>query len=328
MLILTRSDTTRLAALSACIEAVETAFRIHGGNGGSLGFARVHLAGLEGGVFHLTAGGYATGESSGTVGVKLNGRFPPTDGRGSQRVSGAILLSDAGTGKPIALLDSMMVTSLRTAAITAVVTRALARQNANRVLLIGAGRQARGQLDALRASTQAARVAVFDLVRANAEAVADYARTLGFDASAVTEIGEAARESEIIVTVTPARAPILYASHVGPGTLVIALGADSPGKQELDPELLAGSRVVVDLLDQAADSGELQHALALGLMTRTDVHSDLADILTGKHAGRASDDEIFVFDGTGTALQDVAAATVLIAEAKRQNIGFELDLEA
>jgi ornithine cyclodeaminase/alanine dehydrogenase-like protein (mu-crystallin family) len=238
MWVLTRTETAQLASLPACIEAVETAFRIHG-IGGSLGFARVHLAGLDGGVFHLTAGGYATGKSSGTVGVKLNGRFPPGDRGGGQRVSGAILLSDAVTGKPMALLDSMVVTSLRTAAITAVVNRILARPDASTALLIGAGRQARGQLDALRASTQVTRVAIFDLVRANAEVVANYARTLGFDANAVNEAGEAARASEIIATVTPARAPILHPADVRPGTLVIALGADGPGKQELDPHLLA-----------------------------------------------------------------------------------------
>jgi alanine dehydrogenase len=326
--ILTRSLTAELASLPACIEAVEAAFRHHGSGSESLGLARIHLAGLDGGVFHMTAGGYSAGEGVGAVGVKLNGRFPPTGPGRGQRVSGAILLSDAATGKPIALLDSMVVTSLRTAAITALVNRLFARPGATTALIIGAGKQARGQLDALRASSGITSVAVFDIDQASAESVVAHARTLDFEATVVSDPGSAARTSDVIVTVTPARAPILYAADVGPGSLVIALGADAPGKQELDPHLLVRARVVVDLLDQAAESGELQHALAAGLLTRNDVDAELAEIVVGARPGRLSDDEIFVFDGTGTALQDVAAAATLVDEARRRGVGLEIDLEA
>jgi alanine dehydrogenase len=326
MLILSRSETTRLASLPECIDAVESAFRIHG-SGGSLGAARIHLSGIEGGVFHLVAGGFKTGAGTGSVGVKFNGRFPPAEAGGGQRVSGTVLISDAATGKPAALLDSMVVTSLRTAAITAVVCRALGPANATAALLIGAGRQARGQLDALRSATKVSSVAVFDLDPSRAEDVAGHARTLGLEASVVDDVRGAAGTSQIIVTVTPAQAPILRDADVGQGTLVVALGADAPGKQELDPWLVARSRLVVDLVEQAADSGELQHALAAGLMTRDDVHAELAQILVGDRQARAEDGDTIVFDGTGTALQDVAAANVLISAARRQGIGLELDLE-
>ena len=102
--ILTRSQSAELASLPACVEAVEAAFRHHGSGGESLGLARIHLAGLGGAVFHMTAGGYSAGEGVGADGVKLNGRFPATGPGRGRRVSRAILLSDAATGKPIALL--------------------------------------------------------------------------------------------------------------------------------------------------------------------------------------------------------------------------------
>jgi ornithine cyclodeaminase/alanine dehydrogenase-like protein (mu-crystallin family) len=326
VLILNRTETREVASLPACIDAVESAFAEYG-RGNSLGMARVHLSGLDGGVFHLTAGGLA-GEPDGAVALKLNGRFPPPGGVGGQRVTGAILMSDAATGTPLALLDSMVVTSLRTAAVTAVVVRALARKGASSALLVGAGRQGKGQMEALAAVGGIDRLAVYDVVADSAEALAADARALGLDARAVDEVGSVAGDCDVVVTITPARAPVLRAADVSPGTLVVALGADGPGKQELEPELLAGALVVVDVVEQAADSGELQHALAAGLMTPADVHAELGAILAGTRPGRTSDDQIVVFDGTGTALQDLAAATLLVGEARRRGLGLEIDLAA
>jgi ornithine cyclodeaminase/alanine dehydrogenase-like protein (mu-crystallin family) len=326
MLILSRSDTLRLAALPPCIDAVAEAFRAYG-QGRSLGMARMHLGALDGGAFHLTAGGLDQGGGQGAVGLKLNGRFPPLAGGGGQRVSGAILLSDAATGRPLALLDSAVVTSLRTAAVAAVVAGELAREDADSALLIGAGRQGRGQVDALVAGGRIHRLSVADLDRPSAERLAGYAAEQGLDAVAVDDPHVAARTSDVVVTVTPARAPILRAEDIGAGTLVIALGADAPGKQELEPGLLARSSIVVDVLEQAADSGELQHALAAGLVGRGQIHAELGEIMAGTRPGRTSPEETFVFDGTGTALQDLAAATLLVTEARSRGIGLEIPLE-
>lgn len=325
MLILRRSETLGLLPLEVCVQGVEDVFRAYG-EGRSLGVTRVHLDALDGGVFHMTAGGVAPETGGAVVAVKLNGRFPPGVG-GGQRVSGAVLVSDAATGDPVALLDSMVVTSIRTAAVTALVTRLLARRGAASALLVGGGRQSRGQIDALRLAGLD-RLRVHDLHRPAAEAAADYARGLGLDAEALADVGAAARHSDVVVTITPARAPILQADDIASGALVVALGADGPGKQELDPALLARSLVVVDIVDQAADSGDLQHALAAGLMRREDVHAELGEIVAGLRPGRSSDDETFVFDGTGTALQDVAAATLLLAEARRAGLGVDVDLTA
>lgn len=327
MLVLTRSDTLELASLPDCIDAVAAAFRAYG-EGRSLGAGRLHLHGLGGGAFHLTAGGIAFDEARGIVGAKLNGRFPPLDGETGQRLAGAILVADAATGMPAALLDSAVVTGLRTAAVTAVVAGTLARPDAESALLVGAGRQGRWQVDALAATGRIRRVGIADLDRAGAERLAGYATEQGLEAGAVDDVRAAARTSDVIVTVTPARAPLLGAADVGPGTLVIALGADAPGKQELEPELLTEAFVVPDILEQAAESGELQHALGAGLMTREGVHAELGEILAGTRHGRTDARQTFVFDGTGTALQDLAAATLLLEEARRRGVGLEVELQA
>ena len=327
MRILSRSDTLGVIDLPACVAAVEEAFTKHG-EGRSLEARRVHVPALLGGVFHVTAGGLASSTDAGVVGVKVNGRFPPRDAGGSQRVSGAVLLSDAASGAPLGLLDSMVVTSMRTAAVTAIVTNRLARGGASEALLVGAGRQAIGQVDALALTGRFARLGVYDVVAANAQRVARYAEERGLAARLVDDLPAAARTSDVIVTITPARSPLLSAGDVSDGALVVALGADGPGKQELDPQVLARARVVVDILEQAEESGELQHALAAGLMRREDVYAELGELLAGRKAGRSADDERFVFDGTGTALQDVAAAGLILQVAAERGLGVEVQLDA
>jgi alanine dehydrogenase len=326
MRILTRSETLGTIGLEDCVSVVEDAFRARG-MGTSLEARRIHVPALMGGVFHVTAGGLTVSREEGVVGVKVNGRFPPAGPGQSQRVSGAIFLVDAVDGTPLALVDSMLVTGIRTAAVTVVVTRLLAREGASTALLVGAGRQAQGQIDALRLAG-IRRISIHDLAPERAEELVAYAAQQGLESWRAADLRDAARASEVVVTITPAAAPILRDADVSPGAVVIALGADGPGKQELDPFILAGSTVVVDILDQAVESGELQHALASGLMRREDVHAELGDLVAGVKPARTDPSQRFVFDGTGTAIQDVAAATLLVRIAEERGLGLVLDLAA
>jgi len=123
------------------------------------------------------------------------------------------------------------------------------------------------------------------------------------------------------VTCTPARKYFLHKNHVAPGTFVAAVGADNDDKQELDPQLLACSTVVADVLDQCVAIGDLHHAIAEGLMDRNSVHAELGEVVAGRKSGRTSADETTVFDSTGTALQDVAAAAVVYERAVKQGRG-------
>ena len=132
---------------------------------------------------------------------------------------------------------------------------------------------------------------------------------------AVVDYREAVRASDVVVTCTPSRRPLLSAADVPTGCFVAAVGADSEDKQELAPDLLARSVVVVDVLEQCARIGDLHHALAAGAMRREDVHAELADVVSGRRPGPRSADEITVFDSTGTALEDVAAAALVYERA-------------
>ncbi len=133
-------------------------------------------------------------------------------------------------------------------------------------------------------------------------------------------------ESDVIVCCTPSRRYYLGHDQVRAGTFIAAVGADGPDKQELEPILLARSTLVVDILEQCATVGELHHAIEAGLMTRQEVHGELGSIVAGRIPGRTTDEEITIFDATGTALQDVAAAVAVYRRARERGIGSPIDL--
>ena len=173
------------------------------------------------------------------------------------------------------------------------------------------------------------RVFAWDAEPAAAERYAnEMARALGCEVRNVAEYRESVAASDLVVTCTPSRRPLLSASDVPPGCFVAGVGADSEDKQELAPDLLARGVVVVDVLEQCARIGDLHHALASGAMRREDVHAELADVVSGRRPGRRSEREITVFDSTGTALEDVAAAAVVYERAVDAGRGFELRLGA
>jgi ornithine cyclodeaminase/alanine dehydrogenase-like protein (mu-crystallin family) len=218
--------------------------------------------------------------------------------------SGVTALFSAADGALLALMDSAYLTRMRTAAVTVVAIRALAPASAARACLVGAGRQGRMQAQALRlALPELASLAVFD-------ADGDAARRLAEQAGgeAVDALAPALARADVVVTATPSRAPVVERAMVAPGTTICALGADSPGKQELDPALLRAARVVCDVRAQALVAGELQHAPDVAA-------AELGDVLLGRAPGRTTSDDVVVFDATGTALQDAVAAGRLLAAA-------------
>jgi alanine dehydrogenase len=323
VLVLTRSQTEGIVTLAETIEAVEAAFAL-AGRGEALDARRFHVPGTGGGAFHVVTGGLAPQDGGAMFAIKCNSRFPQPEG--ANRLAGAILLADADSGVPVAVLDARVVTRLRTAAVTAVAARHLARADARSALIVGSGRQAAGQIEALMTVRALERVAIASRNPAHAQALAELVRGRGVPAEAVPDPRAAAAESDIIVTVTTAGEPLLFDADVPPGCFVAALGADGPGKQELDTDLLGRSRVVVDVLAQCVAGGELRSALAAGAMTEADVAAELGEVVAGIKPGRQRDDERFVFDSTGTALQDVAAAALVVERARALGRGLEVDL--
>jgi alanine dehydrogenase len=221
------------------------------------------------------------------------------------------------------------VTALRTGAATAVAAKFLARRDARTATIVGCGVQGEIQLAAIVAVLPLERVWVVDTDHGRAESLGARAEaSLGVRVEAARDLRAALGESDVCVTCTPARQAFLAASDVAPGTFIAAVGADNPGKQELEPALVASATLVVDVLEQCAEIGELHHALTRGLLTGQQVHAELADVVVGRRPGRTRDDEITVFDSTGTALEDVAAAIAVYERARAVGRGTEVKLDA
>ena len=324
LIVLSRRDVLDLLPLPDCIAAVERAFRLHA-EGRTLGPGVLGVPAVNGG-FHIKAAGLM-GERS-YFAAKTNANFPENPRLfGLPTIQGTILLADATNGVPLAIIESGSVTALRTGAATAVAAKFLARRDARTATIVGCGVQGELQLAAVAAVLPLQRAWVLDSDYERAESMAARAASsLSLHVEAAKDLPAALRESDVCVTCTPARRAFVMAADVPPGMFVAAVGADSQGKQELDPALLASATLVVDVLNQCAEIGELQHVLAAGLMTRAQVHAELSDVVAGRRPGRTRDDEITIFDSSGTALQDVAAAIAVYEKACAMGRGTEVRL--
>ena len=326
-LILTRADVRELLDMDACIDAVEAAFRAHA-EGATLPSGVLGTHAPDGG-FHVKTAGLTRGGRA-YYAAKINANFPGNPARhGLPTIQGVVTLHDARDGRLLALLDSIEITTLRTAAATAVAAKHLAQPDASVVTVLGCGNQGRSQLRALSRVRSVVRVFAWDGdPRAAQTYAAEMTRELGCDVLARGDYREVLAQSDVIVTCTPSRQPLLAAADVPPGSLVAAVGADSEDKQELAPDLMARGTVVVDVLEQCARIGDLHHALAAGVMRREDVHAELAEVVSGRRPGRRAADEVTIFDSTGTALEDVAAAALVYERATAQGRGVEVCLGA
>jgi len=203
---------------------------------------------------------------------------------------------------------------------------ALAATNSRSILICGCGEQGAAQLAALREVLPLALGFAWDRDHRKADVFAKQVTDAGFAVAAVTDLAAAARASDIIVTCTPARSPVLRVGDVREGTFIAAVGADNEDKSEIEPSLLASSKVVVDVMEQCATIGDLHHALDAGAMRREDVHAELGDIVSGRRPGRETAAEVIIFDSTGTALEDVAAASLVYERAVAAGTGVEISL--
>ena len=319
-------DVRSLLSVKDCISAVEEAFRSYGeGTAQAPGVLGIHV---DGGGFHIKAGLLNLRKQY--FAAKINGNFPGNHSRfGLPTIQGVIVLCDGERGTPLAVMDSRDVTSLRTAAATAVAAQCLARPASQTVTICGCGEQARHQLRALVHIFRLRSIFAFDASAERATRFADeLSSELHLAIRPVNELRPAVAQSDICVTCTPSQQPFLGPDDVAEGTFVAAVGADDLHKNEIAPALMGKAKVVCDLMEQCAVMGDLHHALESGAMGRADVFAELGSIVAGKKPGRESDNEITIFDSTGMALQDVAAAAVVYEKAVQQNAGARLSLAA
>lgn len=245
--------------------------------------------------------------STGDLGLKCGGYWNGNGDRGLDRHQSTILLLDIETGQPRALVAGNNLTALRTAAAAAAAARRLARPDASRVAILGAGRQALFQIKALREVRPIASVAAWSPTPVHVTALGDQVRALGLDFTAASTAAVAVREADIVVTVTPSTVPLLHLADIPAGAHINAMGSDTLGKRELSADLMAGARVWADDLAQAGQIGECQHLPNLATA------GELGDLLIGGF--QRHDGEVTIFDGTGLALQDLAAASLILAAA-------------
>lgn len=322
MLALTRSDVRQLLDAKTCMDAVEEALRLHTkGATFAQGALGTHV---EGGGFHVKAAGLKGPPAY--YAAKVNANFPANHERWKRpTVQGVVILFDAVNGTPLAMMDSMEITTLRTAAASAIAAKHLSREDSRVLSIIGCGVQGRGHILALIGVRPFTRVVVHDADHRRAEALArELSDLVNIAVEPVATASAAALAGDVVVTCTPGREQVLTAGELRPGSFLAAVGADNEHKRELDPMLLAQSAVIVDSLEQCAAIGELHHALAANLFTIADVRADLAEVVSGKRPGRASNSEIVIFDSTGTAIQDVAAAAVVYERALSGERGLNL----
>jgi alanine dehydrogenase len=295
------------------IAAVEHAFR-ELADGTLVVPSPSHIGAIDGG-FHVKSAVDA-GDPA-LLAIKINGNFPHNPARhGLPTIQGFIALFDARRGNVLALIDSGEVTAQRTAATTTVAAHRLARPDSRRLAVIGCGVQARHHVVHLATSFPFDGVACFDRDGDSASAFASWIRALGMSATVARSAQAAAVDADIVVTCTPSSSPVLFDADIREGCFVAAVGADNPAKHEIAPGLLANATVVVDLVSQASTMGDLHHAIAVGAMRAEDVHAELADIVGGRRAGRTSPRERCVFDSTGCAIADLAAARMIYARLR------------
>jgi ornithine cyclodeaminase/alanine dehydrogenase-like protein (mu-crystallin family) len=323
-LMLTRADIAPLMSPVDYANAVEAGFRSLA-RGAAQAPAPMHIA-APAGSFH--AKGALLEAKRRHLAVKINSNFPGNPERsGRPTIQGVIVLFDADDGRVLALLDSIEITLRRTAAASALAARHLARRDAQAIAICGCGEQARAQLAALALELPLRRAYAWDRdPEAAHRFAAQMAAPAGLPIVAVTEMREATLAADVIVTSTTARVPFLGPGDVRSGTFVAAVGADSPEKSELEPGLMRCASVFVDVREQCLAMGDLRHAIAAGAVTPEAVRADLAELVAGRRPGRTGTDEITVFDSTGTALEDVAAAVAVYERARSAGIGTPLAL--
>jgi ectoine utilization protein EutC len=313
--ILNEAEIRRAITPADAIEAVRQAFAADG-RGQTVVPSVINLAipGTDG-EFHVKTA-YVAGIPH--VAVKVASGFYDNPKRGLPTGSGMMVLLDATTGMLVALLlDNGYLTDVRTGAAGAVAAECLARKSIETVGVIGSGVQARQQAVCLQQVRSFKRVVAWS---PDAPGLARYASEmhalLGVETIAARDAEQVVGTADVLVTATPSRVPLVRAEWLRPGMHVTALGSDGPGKQELEAECLGRADIVVcDRLSQCGLLGELQHALAAGVLREGDVHAELGQVVAGIRPGRTSDSQMTIADLTGVGIQDTAIASLAYARA-------------
>jgi len=246
---------------------------------------------------------------------------PGNSARGMDPHQGAVLLHDGETGELTALLNASAVTEIRTAAVSAVATRLLARPGARTVAVLGAGVQARSHVEAMRAVLEGAEIRVWSR---GADRARELAGATG--ASFAGSVEEACASADVVCTCTSAREPVLSLDLLAPGAHVNAVGSSIPSTRELTSELVAAASLFVDRRESTLnEAGDYLFAVEEQGIGSEHIRAELGEVLEGVHPGRVGDDELTVFKSLGIAVEDLAAAELCVSRARERGIGTEIE---
>ena len=256
------------------------------------------------------------------LGLKSGGYWPGNEARGLTNHQSTVLLFDADTGQPRALVGGNLLTALRTAAASAVSIKYLAPKGARVLGMIGAGHQSAFQMRAAADVVGFEKVVGWNYHPEMIGRLEETAAELGlpFEQVPLERLGE---EADVIISITSAFAPSLMDSHVKGPTHIACMGTDTKGKQEVEAALVARARLFTDEVAQSVTIGECQHAIAEGLISEGDI-TEIGAVINGAHPGRAGD-EVTLFDGTGVGLQDLAVASRVVELALEKGVALEVD---
>lgn len=267
-------------------------------------------------------------ESFDIAGVKLVNSHPMNPSiYGLPTVVATIMLFDPRNGVPLCIMDGTWITGARTGGAAAVATKYLARDDSSTVGLVGAGFLAMFHVEAFTTVMDVDKIYVYDVDRSRSERLAEEVmRRFGLKVLVVDTPRDAVEYADVLATLTPAKAPIVMDGWVREGLHINAMGADAPGKQEMDHRILKRAKIVVDDFEQAIHSGEVNVPISQGLLSREDLYAELGEVVTGLKSGREHFKEVTVFDSTGLAVQDVIVAHHIYVEAVRRGLGTKINI--
>ena len=266
-------------------------------------------------------------EPDGMAAFKLLTVFPENRAAGIESHQGAVLLFELEHGRLLSILDATSITAIRTAAVSGVATRLLAREDAGDLAILGSGTQAGTHLEAMRAVRPIRRVRVWSRSEDNARRFAERASAGGIEVEPCATAEDAVTGADLICTTTASREPVLRGEWLAPGAHVNAVGAVGADARELDTEAIRRSRLVVDRRESAAnEAGEFELAKAEGAIGDDHIVGELGELVTGAVPGRTSPEEITVFRSLGIAVEDLAAAQTIHRRAIERGVGVVVEL--
>jgi ornithine cyclodeaminase len=253
-----------------------------------------------------------------SLGLKAGGYWPGNMDKGLTNHQSTVFLFDPDTGRLSALVGGNYLTAIRTAASSSVSIAHLARKDSKVLGMVGAGHQSTFQLRAAVEQRAFEKVVAWNPHPDMLPRLGAVAKELGLEFEAVTQ-EELGAQADVIITITSAFEPLMMADWVKPGTHIACMGTDTKGKQEVDPALFQRATVFADEIAQSITIGEAQHAVGKGLIAEADI-TPIGAVINGTHAGRSSETEITLFDGTGVGLQDLAVASVAAKLARERGL--------